>query len=151
MGPAGRKDLIGLFPYRALIDLRYILLLLSCFYPRYLRNIPCTKTRDFGMQISCFPIFGKSSLHFSLLNTPWSPKRSFWAGYLPAYVCGLGILRLQLFLRLSIHKVFLICPLFLTFYRRRKLFVSTLAQKLYGTCNSILCVLNYFCLWLLFS
>ena len=70
MGPAGRKDLIGLFPYRALIDLRYILLLLSCFYPRYQRNIPCTKIRDFGMQTSYYPTFEILKERSYLLNIP---------------------------------------------------------------------------------
>ena len=70
MGPAGQKDLTDRFPYRALIGLKYILLLLLCFYPRYLRNIPYTKTRDFGMQTSCFPTFEISITRFFLLDIP---------------------------------------------------------------------------------
>ena len=55
MGPAGRKVLIGHFLCRALIDLQYIPLLLLCFYPQYLHNIPYTKIRGFGMQTSHIP------------------------------------------------------------------------------------------------
>ena len=70
MGPAGRKGLTGRSPYPALIDFKYIPLLPLCFYPQYLRNIPYTKTRGFGMQISYCPIFEILKASSFLLDIP---------------------------------------------------------------------------------
>ena len=47
MGPVGRTLPTGRSPYLVLIALLCTPLLLSCSSPRYLRNIPCTKTRGF--------------------------------------------------------------------------------------------------------
>ena len=52
MGPVGRTSLTDHFPYPFPIDLQYIALLPLCSSPRYQRNIPYTKIRGFGMQIS---------------------------------------------------------------------------------------------------
>ena len=151
MGPVGRTLLTdrSLDPFS--IDLQYILLLLSCSSPRYQRNIPYTKIRGFGMRISYFRIFEISAVRFFLWGIPWTPKRSFWAGYWPAYVCGLGTPLLQLFLLLSIGRVDGVFPLSLIASRRKILFAYILVQTQYGTSNSSSYVLNYYCLWLLFS
>ena len=151
MGPVGRTGSTDRFLYPFLIDLQYILLLLYCSSPRYPRNIPYTKIRGFGMQISCSRIFGISSRHFFLSNIPWIPKRSFWAGYLPVYVYGRGILLLLLFLLLSTGIIVLVFLLFPIASHRKIFSFCIMAQTLYGTCNSISYVLNFLCLCFLFS
>ena len=151
MGPVGRICSIGHFLYRFSIVLLYIPLLLLYFYPRYRHNIPYTKIRGFGMQILCSPIFGIPSMHFSLSNILQIPKRSFWAGYLPACVCGRGKPLPPRFLRLSISIVSLRFLVSLSVFLRKTLFVCILVQTQYGTCNSISYVLKYCCLWLLSS
>ena len=151
MGPVGRTLLTGRFLDLFLIGLLCILLLLLCSSPRYLRNIPCTKIRDFGMQISYSQIFEIWVKNFFLSDIPWTPKRSFWAGCWPTYVCDLGTLLLLLFLLLSIGRVGGVFHGFLISSRRKILFAYISVQTLYGTCNSSLYVLNYYCLWVPFS
>ena len=151
MGPVGRTLLTGHSPDPFSIDLQYIPLLPSCSSPRYQRNIPYTKIRGFGMQISCYQISGILAKNFFLWGIPWTPKRSFWAGCLPAYVYDPGILLPLWFLPLSIRTISLIFLWFLTSSRRKILFAYILAQIQYGTCNSTSYVLNYYCLWSPFS
>ena len=151
MGPVGQTNLIGRFLYLVSIGSQHILLLLLCLSPRYQRNITCTKTRGFGMQILGSRTFEISVVNFYLSSIPWTPKRSFWAGYSRPYVHGRDKLHLLLFPLLSIDtivEVFLLLP---TVFLRKTLFFYISEQKLYDTCNSILYVLKYDCLLLLFS
>ena len=113
MGPVGQTNLIGRFLYLVSIGSQHILLLLLCLSPRYQRNIPCTKTRGFGMQILGSRTFEISVVNFYLSSIPWTPKRSFWAGYSRPYVHGRDKLHLLLFPLLSIDtivEVFLLLP-----------------------------------------
>ena len=151
MGPVGRTLLTGRFPDPSSTGLQYTALLPSCSSPRCQRNIPYTKIRGFGMRTSYFHTSGILAMHFFLWDIPWIPKRSFWAGYWPAYVCGLGIPLLQLFLLLSIVRVGGVFLVSLIASRRKILFAYILAQTQYGTCNSNSYVLNYYCLWVHFS
>ena len=66
MGPVGQTNLIGRFLYLVSIGSQHILLLLLCLSPRYQRNIPCTKTRGFGMQI-----LGSGQTSPSIISTPF--------------------------------------------------------------------------------
>ena len=145
MGPAGQTNSIDPIPHRASIGLLYILVLLSYFSPRYLRNIPCTKILDFGMQTSYFPISEISIEHFFLSNIPQIPKCSFWAGYSPIYGYDPRRLHPRLFLHLSIGKVVGVFLVFLVFFLRKRLFFCILAQILYDICNFNLYVLNFYC------
>lgn len=151
MGPVGRTSLIGRSPDLFLIDLQYIPLLPSCSSTRYQHNIPYTKIRGFGMPTSCFRISGISAMRFFLWGIPWTPKRSFWAGYWPKYVYDPDTLLLRLSPRLSIDIIAVIFLVFPIVFRRKTPFICILAQTQYGTCNSSSCVLNYYCLWSPFS
>ena len=80
------------------------------FSPRCPHNIPCTKILGFGMQTSSSPIFERLAAHFFLSNILSIPKRSFLAGYSPAYGWVLALLHTLSFLPLSINTVALRFP-----------------------------------------
>ena len=126
-------------------DFVYTLLSFSYSSLLYLHSIPCTKSFGFHIYTLNFHAFRVSIYCFFLSNIPWILIHFLLVVFLPACVCDLGTLPPLLSLSLSIRTIlFIFSPLLLCALHRKFAF-CILAQRLCDICNSMLCVLNFYC------